>query len=573
MTTIKRKYEHLKNKAYHEFETDNGKVYVGGNTGVLFFEDSASGYQTLADLVGGSISLHAITHENGGTDEISIVGLSGLLADGQTPLTHASTHISGSTDIIPVATTSNTGLLSVLSNTVTEYMDGTGNWSTPSGGGSYTFENGLTESSGTVKLGGTLTDLLTTITISDGLGGNNDADFRLEWDDSSYSGYFEMGYDQNGTMIRNYSSSGLTGDNTYLNTTSASITIAYSDGVDTSSIYINASQMLVTDSTNSKGFVYVTDYSTVGEADDRWIPDYAAVKAYADSVGGTTYNSGSGITVDGSNNIDLGGTLDATATIVQSTYAMVIEGDDGASLSSRFRHDYDTQYWASHSTTAHSYSNPYSQLMMFRGTYIEIMYNDGSASKTIRLNSAEMKVTDGVSSKGLVYSTDYSTAGEADDRWIPDYASVKSYADSVAGAVPEKVEFSLPSTNLSSNAITMEFTAGVNLSIGDVVYKAVTDGEMYLADANGTDTYPARGIAAGSGTDGNDVTIVLYGVIRNDNWSFPTGNWGKTLFLTETAGGFDVTPPTTTGHQLQVVGWIIDNDHIFVNCSPDWFEN
>lgn len=31
---------------------------------------------------------HAVSHENGGTDEITVLGLSGLLADDQTPLTH-----------------------------------------------------------------------------------------------------------------------------------------------------------------------------------------------------------------------------------------------------------------------------------------------------------------------------------------------------------------------------------------------------------------------------------------------------------------------------------------------------
>ncbi len=46
---------------------------------------------------------HAATHENGGGDEISVAGLSGLLADGQTPLSHASTHENGGGDEISVA--------------------------------------------------------------------------------------------------------------------------------------------------------------------------------------------------------------------------------------------------------------------------------------------------------------------------------------------------------------------------------------------------------------------------------------------------------------------------------------
>ncbi len=38
---------------------------------------------------GGAPAAHAPTHENGGSDEVSVVGLSGLLADDQTPLSHA----------------------------------------------------------------------------------------------------------------------------------------------------------------------------------------------------------------------------------------------------------------------------------------------------------------------------------------------------------------------------------------------------------------------------------------------------------------------------------------------------
>lgn len=40
---------------------------------------------------GGSPSAHATSHQNGGTDEISVAGLSGLLADAQTPAAH--THV------------------------------------------------------------------------------------------------------------------------------------------------------------------------------------------------------------------------------------------------------------------------------------------------------------------------------------------------------------------------------------------------------------------------------------------------------------------------------------------------
>ena len=51
----------------------------------------------------GNLPAHADDHENGGSDEISVAGLSGLLADGQTPLPHDTSHQNGGTDEISVA--------------------------------------------------------------------------------------------------------------------------------------------------------------------------------------------------------------------------------------------------------------------------------------------------------------------------------------------------------------------------------------------------------------------------------------------------------------------------------------
>ena len=91
---------------------------------------------------------HKTSHENGGADEISVAGLSGLLADGQTPLGHNTSHQSGGSDAIKLddlaapddntdlnASASAHGLLPKLSNVATEYLDGTGAFSTPAGGG------------------------------------------------------------------------------------------------------------------------------------------------------------------------------------------------------------------------------------------------------------------------------------------------------------------------------------------------------------------------------------------------------------------------------------------------------
>lgn len=49
------------------------------------------------------LPLHASKHQNGGTDEINVQGLSGVLADGQTAKLHKTTHQNGGTDEISIA--------------------------------------------------------------------------------------------------------------------------------------------------------------------------------------------------------------------------------------------------------------------------------------------------------------------------------------------------------------------------------------------------------------------------------------------------------------------------------------
>ena len=70
----------------------NGYVFIETDTGKVFNRESStwvekinSSYQT-----GGE---HAANHQNNGSDEISVAGLSGLLADAQTPASH--THVAG----------------------------------------------------------------------------------------------------------------------------------------------------------------------------------------------------------------------------------------------------------------------------------------------------------------------------------------------------------------------------------------------------------------------------------------------------------------------------------------------
>jgi hypothetical protein len=55
-------------------------------------------YDKIEAISAGAPANHAASHQNGGGDEISVTGLSGLLADPQTPLDHATEHKAGGGD-------------------------------------------------------------------------------------------------------------------------------------------------------------------------------------------------------------------------------------------------------------------------------------------------------------------------------------------------------------------------------------------------------------------------------------------------------------------------------------------
>lgn len=67
---------------------------------VLAYDSGGNWINQTAAEAGLAAATHASAHENGGSDEISVADLSGLLADGQTPLAHATSHKDGGADVI-----------------------------------------------------------------------------------------------------------------------------------------------------------------------------------------------------------------------------------------------------------------------------------------------------------------------------------------------------------------------------------------------------------------------------------------------------------------------------------------
>lgn len=168
--------------------------------------------------------------------------------------------------------------------TLNHYIDGSAY-----GGSAYTFEDGLTESGGTVKLGGGVDETITIENTGSGITnirGNDGVDrsasislrtTRMElytYQDASYNG-----------------SSGYQG--IYLDDTD--FLLLSNNGSNTNQFDFNETIIKITDNINSTGIEYHADYSINGLANDRWLPDIAAVRSeISDSIATVSGITGTG---------------------------------------------------------------------------------------------------------------------------------------------------------------------------------------------------------------------------------------------------------------------------------------
>jgi hypothetical protein len=112
--------------------------------------------------------------------------------------------------------------------------------------------------------------------------------------------------------------------------------------------------------------------------------------------------------------------------------------------------------------------------------------------------------------------------------------------------------------------------SGLNNSGGvtqwDTVYLN-SSSQWVIADANGSGTYPARGLATATVAGAGATSVLVHGTVRNDAW-----NWtiGGTLYLSATAGGLTQTAPSTSGDKVQAVGFALTADIAFFDFNSTY---
>lgn len=121
-------------------------------------------------------------------------------------------------------------------------------------------------------------------------------------------------------------------------------------------------------------------------------------------------------------------------------------------------------------------------------------------------------------------------------------------------------------TNSTWMGKTVTGTAGENLTIGQAVYYK-SDGKWWKAKADAYATARCKGLATGTINANATGVILLEGIFRYDTWAWTTGS--EFWLSAGTAGDITHTQPSTTGNQIQYLGWAIDADNIFFKPSMD----
>ncbi|NJP03752.1 hypothetical protein HC823_00500 [Candidatus Gracilibacteria bacterium] len=191
----------------------------------------------------------------------------------------------------------------------------------------------------------------------------------------------------------------------------------------------------VVSSLNKTGFSYAEDYSTANAANDRWLVD----KGYVDgAITSSTLTFENGLT-ETSGTVSLGGTLSNDTTILGTAAG---ERFTLGNIVSDERIERFTAYTSDQGRLAAGdfLNNDYSEIAAsytFGNPSVSTTVYDSTSGESnyIEITESSMTVHDGISSTGLEYSADYSSANTTNDRWIVD----KAYVDNAVGnAIPSE---------------------------------------------------------------------------------------------------------------------------------------
>lgn len=112
--------------------------------------------------------------------------------------------------------------------------------------------------------------------------------------------------------------------------------------------------------------------------------------------------------------------------------------------------------------------------------------------------------------------------------------------------------------------------AGDTIAQWDLVYLDSTSGRWELADSDAVATGGGvlLGLAVTSGTDGNALTVLLRGIVRNDGWTWASA--GLKLYSSGTPGALTATQPSGTDDVIRPIADTLSDDCIWFAPGQFW---
>lgn len=195
-------------------------------------------------------------------------------------------------------------------------------------------------------------------------------------------------------------------------------------------------------------------------------------------------------------------------------------------------------------------------------------------STVTNYTNGALRYYDGVNIRHAISMVAATAEGCTDDQ-VSAYDAAADLWYCKTEVVPESIvtDGTPASSGSYKGFIVTDVDAGEAVTAGDIVYMDGTSNEWMLADANAAGEFPALGMAAENGTDGNPMDVLIRGVARLDSWSWT--NEGVVLYLSETPGGMVevASIPSDDGDCVQILATVlaITNDTILFNADSTWF--